>query len=251
MSEHNTPISPAIPRGPAYGFTPIFTKRGVVRGAQRLLPVSVFVFPFGVAFGAAGIQAGMSVDQALVMSIFVFAGASQFAILDLWHTPLPLFSLALVVLAVNARHFIMGAALAPYVNRLPARHWLASLVLLSDANFADSYRMMKAGERDAGHILGGGLMMWVIWSLATAVGVFAGALLGDLQRFGVDVVMAAFFGSLTLGMVPNLRAAIPVAVACAVAVFTLPILPTGWNIVLAALAGGAVGAIDPQKSRVV
>ena len=228
---------------------PIFTFRGLTRGAQRLLPVSVFVLPFGIAYGAAAIDAGMTIDQAMVASLVMFAGASQFAALDLWQTPLPLLSLMLVVLAVNARHLILGAAISPYVNPLPAHHWFGALMLLSDVNFADSYKAMKDGERDAAHILGGGLMLWCVWAIATAIGVFAGSALGNLERFGVDVVMAAFFGALTLGMVPNLRRAIPVVVACVVAVVTLPILPTGWNIIAAALVGGVVGMLDPKVVR--
>lgn len=234
---------------PSVSGMPVFTSRGLVRGAQRLLPVSVFVFPFGVAYGAAAIEAGLRVDEAMVMSLIVFAGASQFAVLDLWHTPMPYLSLALVVLAVNARHLILGAALAPYVNRLPARHWFASLMLLSDANFAESYSMMRKGERDAAVLFGGGLLLWSVWAVSSAVGVFAGSLMGDLERFGVDVVMASFFGALTLGMVPNVRRAVPVVVACAVAILTLPLLPVGWNIVAASLAGGAIGALDPQASQ--
>lgn len=226
-----------------------FTHRGVLRGARRLLPVCVFVFPFGVAFGAAAIEAGLSVDQAMAMSLIVFAGASQFAVLDMWQSPLPYLSIALVVLAVNARHLILGAAISPYVNQLPPRHWFGALMLLSDVNFADSYQSMKDGERDAGHILGGGLLLWAVWAVATAFGVLAGAALGDLDRFGIDVVMAAFFAALTIGMVPSLRKAVPVVVACIVALVTLPFVPNGWNIIVAALAGGLVGALDPKAGE--
>ncbi|MFK7791979.1 MAG: AzlC family ABC transporter permease [Devosiaceae bacterium] len=228
---------------------PTFTLHGMVRGGQRLLPVSAFVFPFGVAFGAAAIETGLSVDQAILMSMTMFAGASQFAALDLWQTPLPFLSLALVVLAVNARHFILGAAISPYVNPLPAKHWFASLMVLSDVNFADSYQAMKQGERDAGHLMGGGLVLWSVWAIATTVGVFAGSLIGDLQRFGVDVVMAAFFAALAIGMVPNFRRAIPVLVACLVAVFSMDVLASGWNIIAAALAGGLAGVLDPKSVR--
>ena len=224
----------------------ILTYRGAVRGARRLLPVSLFVVPFGIAFGVAAIEAGMSVGQAIAMSAFIFAGASQFAALDLWHGPLPYMSLALVVLAVNARHLILSAAISPYVNQLRPGRWFLALFLLSDVNFADSYKLVKSGERDVGLILGGGLLMWVAWLAATTVGVFAGAVVTNLDRFGVDVVMAAFFAALTVGSVGSWRSAVPVLAACAVALATLPFLPSGWNIIAAALAGGFVGAFWPS-----
>ncbi|MBV6658717.1 MAG: AzlC family ABC transporter permease [Devosiaceae bacterium] len=228
-----------------------FTARGIARGGQRLLPLSVFVFPFGVAYGVAAIETGLTADQALIMSLIVFAGAAQFAVLDLWQSPLPFVSMALVMFAVNARHFILGAAISPYVNPLPARHWFWSLVLLTDLNFADTYKSVNEGRRDLGQLFGGGLALWAVWALATAVGVFAGALLGELERYGVDVVMAGAFAALSVGMIPNLRAAVPVAVACVVAVITLPVLPTGWNIIAAALAGGAAGLVFPAQPKQV
>lgn len=226
-----------------------FTTRGIVQGGQRLLPLSVFVFPFGVAYGVAAIETGLTADQALIMSLVVFAGASQFAVLDLWQSPLPFVSLALVVLAVNARHFILGAAISPYVNPLPPRHWFGALVLLSDLNFADTHQAINKGNRDIGQLFGGGLALWVVWALATAVGVFAGALLGELERFGVDVVMAGAFAALAVGMIPNLKALVPVAVACGVAMVTLPVLPAGWNIIVAALAGGATSLFFPSARK--
>ena len=45
------------------------------------------------------------------MSVLVFSGAAQFAALDFWPGPVAFGSLALVVLALNARHIVMGAAL--------------------------------------------------------------------------------------------------------------------------------------------
>ncbi|MEM1286365.1 MAG: AzlC family ABC transporter permease [Pseudomonadota bacterium] len=225
------------------------TYEGVVRGARRLVPVSVFVIPFGIAYGVAAIEAGLTVDQAIAMSAFMFAGASQFAAIDLWQGPLPYLSLALVVLAVNARHLILGAAISPYVNQLPPGRWFLALCLLSDVNFADSYKLMKTGYRDAGLILGGGLLMWVTWLAATIVGVFAGAIATNLDYLGVDVVMAAFFGALTVGSVTGWRTGLPVLVACGVALLTMPLLPSGWNIIAAALAGGVVGAFLPAEDK--
>lgn len=220
----------------------VLTIAGIGRGMRRLLPVSAFVLPFGLAYGAAAVEHGMQAWQAILMSATVFAGASQFAALELWQSPLPLVSMALVVLAVNARHIILGAALSPWVNRLPRWKWLASLAMMSDVNFADSQSAFKAGERDAGLLLGGGLIMWLNWMVGTSVGAFASASLGALDRFGLDVVMAAFFGAIVVGSLKTRSAVIPVAVASIVALATLPVLPTGWNIIAAALCGGVVGA---------
>ena len=54
----------------------------------------------------------------MFMSVAIYAGASQFAALDLWYAPLPLATLALTVLAVNARHILLGASLAPWLLQI-------------------------------------------------------------------------------------------------------------------------------------
>ncbi|MEM1287961.1 MAG: AzlC family ABC transporter permease [Pseudomonadota bacterium] len=224
-----------------------FSLDGIRRGAIRLLPVSIFVFPFGIAFGVAALERGMTLDQAMTMSLFMFAGASQFAALELWSSPLPWISMALVVLAVNARHLILGAAMSPYVNTLSKGDWFFSLMLISDTNFADTYGAFKEGERDAGLILGGGLMLWAVWAVGTLIGAVAGAAFGNLDRFGVDVVMAGFFAALVAGSVNRPRNLAPILAACTVALATLPVLPTGWNIIAASLAGGVVGAFYSER----
>lgn len=224
------------------------TRAGVVSGLWRLGPFALFVVPFGMAFGVAAVERGLSTAQTLLMSALVFAGAAQFAALELWAAPLPYLSLALVVFAVNARHLVMGAALAPWINRLPPAPRLAALGVMSDANFAASHAAFEAGGRDAGVLLGGGLALWLAWMVGTTVGLGAGASLGDLDRFGVDVVMVVFLAAVVTGGVRSHRSVPPLAVAGAVAVLTLELLPTGWNVIAGAVAGGLVGALRHEAS---
>jgi predicted branched-subunit amino acid permease len=149
----------------------------------------------------------------------------------------------MVVLALNARHVIMGAALSPWINRLPAWQRVLTLGYLSDPNFADSQASFQDGEKDAGVLLGGGLVLWAFWVAGTAVGAFGGNAIGDTSAFGIDVVMPCFFVSLVVARMRIGRSFAPVVTATAVSVVLLGLVPTGWNIVLAALAGGLIGAL--------
>jgi 4-azaleucine resistance transporter AzlC len=225
----------------------VMTVEGIQQGVQRLFPVSIFVVPYGIAFGAASIEQGLSAAQTIVMSAIVFAGASQFAVLDLWETPLPYMSLAIVVLAVNARNIVLGAALSPWINALPWRKRLLSLFLLCDQNFADSHTAFKYGSSDVGVLLGGGLILWTTWVLGTCIGVIAGTSMGSLDRFGVDIVKGAFFSAIFVGKVKSRASFVPVLVAASVATVTYGLLPAGWNIITATLCGGIAGAIRYAK----
>ncbi|MEO0978395.1 MAG: AzlC family ABC transporter permease [Pseudomonadota bacterium] len=216
---------------------------GVLRGMTRLLPICLFVIPFGIAFGIAATERGIGPLQATAMSGFVFTATAQFAALDFLQDPVAFFSLGLVALALSGRHLIMGAALAKWVNQLPAGKRFLTLMFLSDANFADTQTLLQRGETDLGPLLGGGLLLWVTWVGSTSVGAFGGDLVGDPEAFGFGVVMLCFFAATALGMVrstPSLT--IPVLVAISISAVALPYLPNGWNILLAAILGGCAAA---------
>jgi 4-azaleucine resistance transporter AzlC len=220
---------------------PCFTAGGIWRGIVDISPLAAFVIPFGVAFGVAASARGMPPETSVFMSMAIYAGASQFAVLDLWHAPLPLATLALTVLAVNARLILLGAALAPWMLKVPLASRLAALLVLNDSNFAYAMSARTRGEADAGILFGSGIIMWFMWAVSTATGALAGSLLGDLSRFGLDAVMAAYFAAVVAGQWKGRSDLVPYLTAAAVAVAGTYVLPPGWHIIAGALAGGTVG----------
>jgi predicted branched-subunit amino acid permease len=145
------------------------------------------------------------------------------------------------VLAVNARLILLGAALAPWLLKVPVMRRLAALLVLNDSNFAYAMAAHTRSETDAGILLGSGLLMWAMWAVSTAAGAVAGSLLGDLSRFGLDAVMVAYFAAIVVGQWKGRPDLAPFTTAAAVAVAATYVLPTGWHIVAGALAGGLVG----------
>ncbi|CAN0586750.1 unnamed protein product, partial [Ectocarpus sp. 12 AP-2014] len=155
----------------------------------RLLPISLFVVAFGAAFGLAAIQKGLEPLQALLMSATVFAGASQFAAVDMWGAQVSVLPLIAVVFAINSRHLLMGASLYPMLKELPPRQRYGVLLLLTDANWAVSAQEYQSGRRNLEVILGGGLALWLAWMIGTLMGVYFGRLLQDPQSLGLDMVL--------------------------------------------------------------
>jgi 4-azaleucine resistance transporter AzlC len=213
----------------------------VWRGAVEIAPLAAFVIPFGIAFGVAASARGMSPDISVFMSMAMFAGVAQFALLDLWHAPLPLAMLALTVLAVNGRLIMLGAALAPWLLKLPIGRRFAALLLLGDSNFAYAMATRDRADMDAGILFGSGLTQWVLWAVSTAVGAVAGSVLGDPSRFGLDAIMVAYFAAVVIGQWRGRADLAPYLTAAAVAIAGAYVLPPGWHIIAGALAGGFVG----------
>ncbi|MDX1819195.1 MAG: AzlC family ABC transporter permease, partial [Marinobacter sp.] len=123
----------------------------------RLLPISLFVVAFGAAFGLAATQKGLTPLETILMSTAVFAGASQFAALELWGNEISLLPLVAVVFAINSRHLLMGASLYPMLRDVAPGKRYGLLLLLTDANWAVSAQEYQSGRRNLEVIIGGGL----------------------------------------------------------------------------------------------
>lgn len=217
------------------------TRAGIRQGAVQLAPVAVFFIPFGIAFGVVAATRGMSSAQSILFSLLAFSSSAQFSTLEFWHGTVAWGSLALAVIAINARNVVMGAALAPWVNLMPLGQRLPTVALLNDANFAVCQAAFKAGSRDMGLLLGSGLVLWGGWVLGAVVGAFAGPAFGNPAALGFDVVMLCFLTAMVTGMVKHPVKLVPVTVGAVVAVLTLHHLPTGWNVIAGAFAGALAG----------
>jgi len=127
-----------------------FSRPLVWDGFRQMIPIATFVLVFGAAFGLAAVQAGVASSWAIVMSATVFAGAAQFAVLDLWGPTVPLIALAVTVFAINARHLLMGASLYPWLRHLPPLQRYGAMALSSDANWAMCMQAMQRGQPGLG-----------------------------------------------------------------------------------------------------
>ncbi len=220
-----------------------FTRDGVLVGARATLPLAVSTAAFGVVFGALARQAGLSLAEAGLMSGLVFAGAAQFIVLELCGSPLPVATLILTTLVVNARHLLMGAALRPWFARVPARRAYASVFFLADESWAFTLREFAVGRRDGAILIGSGLTLSVCWIGGTIVGQAAGSKVDDPARWGLDFAFTALFAALLVGTRTDRQAALPWAVAAGVAVVAHRWLPGTWYILSGGLASGLAGAV--------
>ncbi len=217
--------------------------KGILRGAWEMAALATFVIPFGIAFGVAAIEAGLSGGQAIFMSATVFAAAAQFAALDIWGASIPLIPLILVAFAVNARHLLMSAALFSWLRDLPWSKRVSSMLVLSDANFASGLSAYNSGERDLGVFIGGGIALWLAWVAGTAGGIAFGDQIGDPRTYALDVVMIAFFAALLAGTWKGGLTFMPWLAAALVALAADWWGPANWHVIAGAIAGGVVGGL--------
>ncbi|WP_404369133.1 AzlC family ABC transporter permease [Marinobacter sp.] len=208
----------------------------------RLSPIALFVVAFGIAFGLAAVQKGLAPLEATLMSLVVFAGASQFATLEMWGNEIAILPLMAVVFAINSRHLLMGASLYPMLRELPVGQRYGILFVLTDANWAVAAQDYQNGRRNLEVILGGGLVLWLAWLIGTLIGVYFGGMLQEPKSLGLDMVLGCFLLAMALGGRRTPRVLVAWLVAGSAAMAAYRWLPPHTHVVVGALAGGVVGA---------
>ena len=232
---------------------PPFTLAGSLLGARLALPLLPGVMVFATAFGAAAAQKGLGLGEALSLSAFVFAGASQMVALELWQTTWSLstiLGLMTVTATINARMILMGAAVQPWMAGAPPVRNALNLFLFTDAGWLIGTRYQAQGGNDLGVMLGAGVALWIAWVAATLPGYLAGALVTEPRTYGLDLVMPVFFSAMLVPLWKGWRPALPWAVAGGVALLVQELVPgSGYAfIVIGALAGALAGALLDERA---
>lgn len=218
-------------------------RRLILHGLQAALPVLLGYAPIGVAYGVLAHQAGLTLGEATALSLFVYAGSSQFIAIALWQAGAGYLTIVFTTFLVNLRHFLMSAALSPHLGRYSKR-WLAVFGgLLTDETFAVHATRLRRGKPEyAGPaLLALNHAAHLTWVATSVVGFLAGAALGDPRRLGLDFALPAMFIAL---LFLQLRRKLDLAVAAAAAALSLGLpflVPGRWNVLLAAVAAATLG----------
>jgi 4-azaleucine resistance transporter AzlC len=246
IRKYNPANSPAIMKqakpSPTKNKSP---RAALLQGAVDTFPLLVGAWPFGLIFGALAVGEGLSPLAAVAMSIFVFAGSSQFIALGLIGAGAPLAVIVVTTFIVNLRHALYSATLAPHLKKLPLR-WLVPLGFwLTDESFVlASHHFEKdvPAKSKPWYLLGTELTMYFDWLAVTILGVLVGQQIKDPQSWGLDFAMAITFIGMLVPMVKDRPILLAVLVAGSVAVLANG-LPNQLGLLLAALLGIAAGVL--------
>ncbi|MDR9395894.1 AzlC family ABC transporter permease [Pontimonas sp.] len=213
------------------------TARARAQGLQVALAVSLY----GVSFGALAVTSGFSLWQTMVLSLVMFSGASQFALIGIIATGGAAAGLAAVLSAglLGIRNSLYALRMSPLVGARGGLRVIAAHLTIDESTAVGSAQTSVAAGRVGFWTTGVGL--FIGWNLMTLLGALLGNVLGDVRTYGLDAAAAAAF----LGLVwPWLTRGEPVVAAVAAAVLTValvPALPTGVPVLVVALTAIAFG----------
>jgi 4-azaleucine resistance transporter AzlC len=218
-------------------------------GMKAIFPLVVGAVPFGIIFGALAVTAGLSPQATLGMSLFVFAGSSQFIAAGLIASGAGPGTIVFTTLIVNLRHALYATTLAPHMAKLPQK-WLLPLGFwLTDESFvvtARRYSQPDPSPYKHWFFFGSAVFMYTNWQLCTYIGVVAGQAIPDPASWGLDFAMVVTFIGILVPMVVNRPMVVATLVAGLVSLLAYG-LPNQIGLFLAALLGIAAGIIAERR----
>jgi len=219
-------------------------------GARLAIPVIVSMGPFAALFGALAVKNGLSAGETVLMSVLLYAGASQMVGIELFGQAIAPWLIVFSIFAVNFRHVLYSAAVGRYFNHFTTPQKALAFFFLVDPQYAETERRGERGERISFlWYLGMALPIYLVWISLTWLGAVFGSLVTDPALFGLDFLLPIYF----LGLVIAFRSRanwLPVVVASGlVSLLAWHLVGSPWHVGIGAIAGIAVAAMMPLRPR--
>jgi 4-azaleucine resistance transporter AzlC len=216
--------------------------------AMFLWPADV---PFGIAYALLAQESGFSKLEAISMSLFVFAGSAQLAIIDMAPTQAGYLAILLTVLLLNLRHVLYALTLDLKLARPRSIPKPALAAGMTDENMGLTIAHMQHKPASDWYFVGSVLSLYVSFAAATVFGVFLGGRIPDPERLHLDVIFPLTFLALLLPLVRSRRALAIAVVAGGLSLGLRPLIGSSYSVLIAILAGGVTGLLLPTAPTAV
>lgn len=218
--------------------SPAQQERAAWRAALRVgLPTWFGIAAWGMVVGVAMVKSGLSVPQALTMTLLVFAGSAQLASLPLIAAHAPIWIIFVTALVVNLRFVIFSALLAPHFSYLPWRQRFLLGYVAGDmtvALFLQRYPNLAPAAGKLAYLKGLLYPNWWSWQIGSVAGIFLAGMVPSAWGLGFAGTLAII--CITVPLIANRSTLFGVLVAAAVAVLGAA-LPYKLGLLAAVLVG--------------
>jgi len=202
--------------------------------------VGVATGAYGVSFGAISVTSGLDVWQSCALSLLVFTGASQFALVGVVASGGAPLAGAATALLLGVRNALYGLRLAPLLDWHGTRRMAVAHLVIDESTAMSVNRESTEAARVG--FLSTGITVFVLWNAATLAGALAGEAIGDPRDFGLDAAVGGAFLALLWPRLDSSRHRVVGACALAVALGLVPLTTAGVPILAAGAVALLVGA---------
>lgn len=223
------------------------------KGVQVGIPITIGYVPVALTYGVLAAQSGLSVFELTMMSVFVFAGASQFMGVNMIAAGVSAMEIIVATFVLNLRHFVMSLSLMnEFRHHIPLKGRLGLSLMLTDEAFAVS--SMHKEKKSLKHGVLFFIGIYVSGYLSWVGGSFAGGILGEVipeqlsQSMGI-ALYAMFIGLLVPSVKKEMKFGLIALIAMLVNVGANNLVTSGWAIVIGIIVGGFSGVFLLKEQR--
>jgi predicted branched-subunit amino acid permease len=220
----------------------IETRRGVIRDA---LGIGIATGAYALSFGAISTAAGLSLLQTCALSVLMFTGASQFALVGVVGAGGSVWAGAATAALLGSRNALYGVRLSSILDRSGWKRVASAHFVIDETTAMAIARDSVSESRLA--FWATGLAVFTLWNLGTLIGALATHALPDPKVLGFDAAPPAAFLAL---LAPRLRAREPMAIALGagvVALVCLPFVPAGLPLLIVAVLVAIYGVLRSRR----
>ncbi len=201
--------------------------------SRTSLSVAFTVGLYGAAFGAAGVTAGFSILQTCLLSLLLFSGASQFAVVGIMGAGGSAISAIATATLLGFRNALYGLQLAPILKVTGLKRILSAQITI-DESTAVSTMQENNDDKVRGFYLTG-IGVYVFWNLFTYIGALGASAIGDPAVWGLDAAVPAAFCGLVWPRLKDKKQFLISALAIFLALSLTPISAAGVPIIATVL----------------
>ena len=201
--------------------------------SRTSLSVAFTVGLYGAAFGAAGVTAGFSILQTCLLSLLLFSGASQFAVVGIMGAGGSAISAIATATLLGFRNALYGLQLAPILKVTGLKRILSAQITI-DESTAVSTMQENNNDKVRGFYLTG-IGVYVFWNLFTYLGALGASAIGDPAVWGLDAAVPAAFCGLVWPRLKDKKQFLISALAIFLALCLTPISAAGVPIIATVL----------------
>ena len=215
------------------------------RGVKAIIPLILGLIPFALISGITASNAGLSLGMTMLMSIGIFAGASQLAVLQLALDNANTIVIIYTALIINLRMMIYSLSISQHLQKISIR-WKAILAYtMTDQSYAISmvHFLNEPNEDKKSFIFGASISIWTLWQINTIIGYLMGSIIP--QSLGLEFAIPLTFIAVLLKGITGWSGIITIITSGSVAVLAAS-LPMNLGLIIAAIVGIAVGTISEK-----
>ena len=190
---------------------------------------------YAISFGALSITSGLTLWQTVALSVLMFTGASQFALVSVLAGGGAVGPAVASAALLGVRNMFYGARVGQILRPSPVMALPTAQLTIDESTAMALAHYDRPVPRPALAFWSTGISVFVLWNLGTLAGALGAGAIGDPSRWGLDAAVPAAFLALLWPQITSHRLLAVAIISALIGVALTPVLAPGLPVLCAAL----------------